>query len=79
MDPKRFYVHRVEYNKTKKAENRVVNAYDTEDAAIAAYHEAMRDDINNESISWANVIVTNAYGVNIKNEYWEDKTPVPSI
>ena len=76
----RYYVHRVEYNKTAQAENRVINGYDTEDAAKAAFHEYMRDDINNADISRANVLITNEHGViNPKyNEYWEEPKPTPT-
>lgn len=75
----RYYVHRVEYNKTKQAENRVINGYDSYDTAVASFHEYMRDDINNPEISWGNVLITNQNGVIMRNEYWEEAQEPVSV
>ena len=76
----KYYVHRVEYNKTAQAENRVISPNDTYDSALEKFHESMRDDIHNPQIEWGNVIITNQNGAVLKNEYWEETvTPTPSV
>lgn len=74
----RYYVHRVEYNQSAQAENRVITPHDTYDSALEKFHESMRDDIHNEDIIWGNVMITNQNGVVVKNEYWEEPV-TPSV
>lgn len=74
----RYYVHRVEYNKEAQAENLVIRGYNDYDSALAAFHEYMRDDINNSNISRGNVMITNQNGAILKNEYWEE-VQTPSV
>lgn len=57
----RYYVFSIQYNDTKKAENRSVpNAYDDRTKAIQKFHETLSGDMKNETLCGSIVMVINS-------------------
>lgn len=75
---KRYYVTSVEFNKVAQAENRSVpSAFDSLDKAKAKFYTTLANNINNNTISDAVVIMFDSNGNKVMSEHWhEEETEV---